>query len=96
MTTLKHWPAKYPEERLDYKFDWVNLLDGDTITGTVIATPLGSVGLTIDAPVSTVGTVSTLWISGGAPSQTSRVLLKATTAGGRTIEYEVRLPVRSA
>lgn len=94
MATLDSWPAKYPDEVLDYLFDWTDLLDGDALVGEPEAVALDSVGLAVDS-ITTAGNLSRLWVSGGTPSPTSRISLTAQTAGNRTIEYVVRLPIRN-
>lgn len=91
---MKRWPEKQPEERLDYQFDWTGVLAGDTMVGEPTVSATG--GLTIDEHTTTAN-VTTLWISGGAPSEQTRldahVCLIATTVGGRKIQQKIGLPI---
>lgn len=88
------WPEKDPAERLDYQIDWTKVLAGDTLDGEPEVEASG--GLDVESP-STVGNVTTVWISGGDASETTRldahVCFLGTTVGGRKIRIKVALPV---
>ncbi len=89
----KPWPGKFPDENLDYQYDWTDLVGDDTIVGTPVAEALGSVGLTIESN-EIDGFIQTIWVSGGAPNPLARIALLAVTTAGRTIEDVVGLPVK--
>lgn len=80
------WPAKGPNDRLDYGLDWrdfIALVDGLTVDEfTVTSTPSG---LTISDPVDIDG-VAKMWISGGTKkvTYTVAVTLNATVPGDVT------------
>jgi subtilisin family serine protease len=87
------WPPRYGDEVLDYVIDWTAALNGDTIS-SVTAEALDGGTLTIGT-ISTAGAETTVWISGGgtAEQRDARIVLLATTAGNRTINATVSLPV---
>lgn len=88
------WPAvKDPDEIKDYRLDWTDLLDGDTISQSVWSVASGT-GLVIDSQ-STTATTTTLWMSAGALGETYDLLNRVTTAGGRTYDQTVKLKVRA-
>lgn len=78
MTT---WPAKAPDEVLDYKVDWSSRLVDDTITASEWSVILGDVVINSDSFTTTSATV---WLSAGTVG-VARVKNKITTAGGRVI-----------
>jgi len=86
------WPPRYGDEVLDYVIDWTAALNGDTIS-SVTAEALDGGTLTIGT-ISTAGE-TTVWISGGGTveQRDARIVLLATTAGNRTINATVSLPV---
>jgi hypothetical protein len=87
------WPAKHPDETLDYEVRWAKALGADTISGAVAVTISGGGAPTIDDS-STSGTTTTVWLSGGTVNATPPVVkLVATTAGGREIVAFVDIPV---
>lgn len=82
------WPAKDPQEVVDYS--WVPPLDsGDTIA-TFTATTTSSV--VIDSSVFT-DTTATVWLSGGTANEAATFTLTATTAGGRTFEATTQISI---
>jgi hypothetical protein len=89
MTTL-YWPPKDPDEVVDYRLDWSERLDGDTILTSTWTVPAG-----ITAPTqSNTTTTATLWLSGGTVGTLYTVLNRITTAGGRTMDQSVRIRVK--
>ena len=87
------WPAKHPDETLDYEVRWAKALGSDTISGEPVVTITGGGAPTIDSS-STTGAVTTVWLSGGSVSPTASVVkLVASTAGGREIVAFVDIPV---
>ena len=89
---LLKWPPKDPDEVLDYGIDWTARLAGDTIisSGWIIIPD----EVTKDSDIYTE-TSTTIWVSGGtlgaSPSVTNRIV----TAGGRTMDQSVILPIRN-
>lgn len=87
------WPSKDPDEVLDYSWP-VPLDDGDTITGTPVATVIAGT-VTLGTPAVDEALV-TVVISGGAPSENAIVKMVAVTAGGRTFVEEFLLRINAA
>jgi hypothetical protein len=93
------WPAKDPNEVLDYDIDWSERLEtGETIstsTWTVVdGTVTISAGPTPPAPSISAG-VTTCWISAGTAGEACVVLNRITTSAGRTYDQSVKLRIRS-
>lgn len=88
-----NWPSKKTGEILDYKLDWVDALDGDSIALSSWSVVSSGSGLTINTDSHTVSATS-VWISGG---NVGTWTLKNTvnTTGGRTYEILAKLPVRA-
>lgn len=87
------WTTKNVTEVLDYGLNWVDELEGDTIsvsTWTLIGT---TSGLTISTDSHTP-TTTTVWLSAGNVGVWT-LKNTITTAGGRTINVLVKLPVRA-
>jgi len=87
-----YWPAKYPDEVLDYKVDWADRLDGDTIASSVFSVVKGP-GV-IDSQ-SNDTTSATVWLSGGEARISATVKNHIVTSDGREMEVLVDLPIRS-
>lgn len=88
------WETKDPDEVKDYQVDWSATLDeGDTIGSSNITWLSGTV--VIDSQAKT-DTASTCWLSGGTVGETSVFQARITTAGGRTFEQTIVLPVVSS
>lgn len=85
------WPAKDPEENLDYKIDWSERLDeGDTIVNSVWIVPSGIT----NGAMTMTATETTIWLSGGSLNTTYEIANRVTTAAGRIMDQTVRLPIR--
>lgn len=82
---------KDPNSVLDYQFDWVGWLSGDTIATSTWTVPAG---LTLDSSTNTT-TTTTAWLSGGTSNTTYLVTNRITTAGGRTEIRSMNLTVRN-
>lgn len=102
----RRWPNKDPDEVLDYKIDFTDLLasepaePGDTIDGDPeweIA-PADSPGLTQAAghPPTHDDTSATIWLEGGVSGQQYEIRCRIETAGGRTMEVTYRLLVQTS
>jgi len=81
---------KDPEAVLDYRFDWVEWLNGDTITAATVTVTNGT-----KASQTFTNTTVTAWISGGVAGQVISVNCHITTAAGRQDDRTVRLKVKS-
>lgn len=87
------WPAKDPDEVLDYSWD-VPLDAGDAISGTPTVEIISG-GVVAEAPTVNGARVTT-FISGGTAGQTAVVQISVTTNGGRTFEESFILPVQAS
>ena len=73
-----------PSAVLDYRVDWTDWLDGDTITsGTFSASPTLPVVILQQSTGTAIGTV---WISNGVSGVTYTINHHIETTGGRTDE----------
>lgn len=95
------WPQHDPDEILDYFVDWTFFLEGDIIAGSefalVVVTDVNN-DLVDDSTLTIVRSAFTdhfagVWITGGTLGTRGTVRNRVTTAGGRTIEQTVMLPV---
>ena len=75
-----NWPAKSPDERLDYTINWAQAIGTDVISASTWT--ISDSGLTTDDD-SFSPTVTTIWLLGGTPNTTYTVTNTMTTAGGR-------------
>lgn len=83
------WPSKDPDEVLDFTVDWSARLDGDTISTSAWTVPLG---ITAGVDTKTAST-TTLWLSGGTLGSTYDIVNRIVTAGGRTMDQNLRLTI---
>lgn len=83
------WPAKDPDELLDYSWT-VPLDDGDTISGFTILRDSGTVTIVTSG---SSGAAATAWLSGGTNGETALFTLTVTTNGGRTFEEKAALAI---
>jgi hypothetical protein len=86
--TVGPYLLKDPDANLDYSFNWVDWLAGDTIASAAVTVT----GATKGATTNTTSAV-TVWISGGTAGQIASVACKITTAGGRIDERTIRLKI---
>lgn len=84
------WPAKDPDERLDYSIDWSKRLGTDRITTSTWTVPTG---ITQDGALNT-SKVATIWLIGGTLDQTYEITNRITTAGERTMEQTVKISIK--
>lgn len=85
-----------PQARLDYRWDWSDWLDGDTITAaTVVATRDGTpdATVTVEAPSHDATTV-TAWVSGGTVGTKVSLTAHITTAAGRQEDRTIPIYIR--
>lgn len=89
---MASWPAKDPEEVLDYDIDWTLRLDGDTIESSNWTIDSGSVVKNSD----TFSTTSTkIWLSGGTLGESCLLTNLITTTGARTMDQSVKLKIKA-
>lgn len=85
------WPAKDPDEVLDYKVDWAKRLGADSITASTWTSPDGITLMTS----SFQSKFTIAWISGGTIGKTYAFTNRITTSSGRVMEQTVELPIKS-
>jgi len=82
---------KDPEATLDYIFNWLAWLDGDTITTQVVTIDDGA---TVNSSAITdTDTSVTAFVSGGTVGRSYVLSCKITTVGGRTDERSLTILV---
>ena len=87
------WPAKDPNEFLDYQVSWTDrLVAGETIATSNFTVVAGTI--TLSNPSFAAG-ITTVWIAGGAVGETAEVLNRITTSTGRIYDETVKLKIRS-
>ena len=81
--------VKDPDAKLDYKVDWEEWLDGDTISASTWTVPTGLTQ--VSASFST--TTATVWLSGGTAGGSYQVVNRVTTAAGRIDDRTITIRV---
>jgi hypothetical protein len=93
IATLR-WPDKDPADVLDYALNWSDQLalisPADTISSATWAVPAGLTA----GPQFVLGGVATAWLSGGVAGTDYTITCRIVTAGGRTLERNVKLQVK--
>jgi len=84
------WPAKDPDEVLDYNIDWSDRLVSDTIATSTWVVPTGITAESEDKAATT----TTLWLSSGTLGAKYDILNRIVTAEGRTMDQTVTLRIR--
>ena len=88
------WPAKDPNEFLDYEVDWTaRLEDGETITTSGFSVVEGTV--VIDSEPGQVAGVTKVWLSGGTEGELCVILNRITTSVSRTYDQSMKLRIRT-
>jgi len=91
----KTWPAKDPEEVLDYGFNWKpRMTDGDPITSHTANVIVGNVNVD-DSYINVDGTLTTTWLSGGVADETCEIGLQVRTVAGRVFEETLKIKIKS-
>lgn len=92
--------VKDPDADLDYLMDWAGpspgpwLATGETITTSTWTAPVGiTIGSGGQAPTHTT-TTATVWLLGGTPDKTYRVVNEITTNAGRVDDRSIWIQVR--
>lgn len=81
---------KDPDAVLDYRVDWTDWLDGDTIATSTWIVPSG---ITQDSESNST-TTATIWLSDGTEGTTYGVVNRITTTGGRTDDRTIYIVVK--
>lgn len=84
--------TKQPGDRLDYRVQCENWLDGDEIQRVSATFRSNDAGCTIEA-VSHFGTDAIVWLSGGRDGELSQITVQIETRGGRIKEVEFRIRI---
>lgn len=87
------WPSKDANDVLDYTIDFSQRLRNDTISSATFSLATAA-GLTLGDD-ETTDTTATVTISAGTEGSKGKILCRATTAEGNTIDATVALPVRA-
>jgi hypothetical protein len=96
--SMKAWPAKDPDEVLDYGFNWNDtatkpvLEAGETLVTSTFAVIEGDVVIDSSSFVSTGRT--TVWLSAGTAATPCVIRNRVTTSGGRTYDQSAKLRIR--
>ena len=84
---------KDPDEILDYKIDWSQWLETDTIANSqYFVYPTGSLIIDSDSYTSDQ---TIIWLSGGTLNRTYQVTNRITTNGGRTADRTISMEIKS-
>ena len=92
------FPAKDPEEVLDYQLNWADqvngprLVAGELLTGSTWVLDQGSVVIGVTS--FTAAGVTTVWLSGGTIGELVILANTVTTNQGRTYEKTCKLRIR--
>lgn len=89
------WPAKDPDETLDYEVLWAKWLTSDNMADTIASslfTFTNQAGLTL-VRQSNTDTTSTVWLSGGTTGQQAVLNCRITTVGGRTKDQSITMTI---
>lgn len=91
------WPAKDPDEVLDYDIDWADPENPRLETGETLLTSEFSIvdgDVVIDSQEFVPSGVATVWLSSGSSGSVCQILNRVTTSGGRTYDQTVKLRIR--
>lgn len=91
------WPAKDPNEVLDYEVDWAaedepRLETGETLITSTFSVTEGDV--VIDSSTFAASGLATVWLSGGTAGTKCVILNRVTTSEDRTYDQSVTLRIR--
>lgn len=86
------WPAKDPDEVLDYGIDWAARIEaGDAIATVTWTFPAGIT----KSNEQLAGTVASVFVSGGTEAETYSIGCRVTTTGGRTMDETAKLKIKT-
>lgn len=86
------WPAKDPDEVIDYAVDWFDRLAGDTISSAAFSIVTGTISIVSSEYDERF---SVLRLSGGAAGERAKVLCEIVTTDGQTMQETAVLAVRA-
>lgn len=86
------WPAKDPDEIIDYAVDWQGRLSGDTLSSATFEVNNGTVA--IDS-TQYDDRYSVARLSGGAIGERAKILCEIVTTQGQTMQETAVLAVRA-
>jgi hypothetical protein len=93
------WPAKDPDEVLDYDVVWTDRLeDGEAILTSEFSVVSGTVTInTVQTGVGFSGTVAKVWLQGGAAGEACVILNRMTTDNtpARIHDQSIKLRIRN-
>jgi hypothetical protein len=85
-------PPKDPDEVLDYKIDWAERLEGDTIVSAEWAVEEGDIAVGV---TTNTASETTVWLSNGTIGRRCLVRCRITTVAGRTMDQSIKVPIRA-
>lgn len=88
---MKTWPAKDPDEELDYEIDWSPRVGTDAIATSTWIVPTGITS----ADGSNDDTTTTIWLSGGTVGTTYTLTNRIVTDAGRTMDQSVKIKIKT-
>lgn len=83
---------KDPDDTDDFTLDWVNVLNGETISTFAAAVIAG--GVTVGSTSNTT-TTTTARVSAGTHGTEAQVRYRITTSGGRQLDRTAVIPVHT-
>lgn len=99
------FPAKDPDETLDYTLDWSLRIMTDGIvtsswsTPTLVGSTLATSGLTLATASVATHNLSTcrtiIWLTDGVLGSAYQFTNRITTAGGRVMDQSVKIKIKS-
>jgi hypothetical protein len=91
----KLWPAKDPDEKLDYSHDFAPDLDaGETLVAGSTINIIADAGVTEWKPQEIGDTFLKIWLQGGTEGEQAQFTAHAVTSAGRVFEEEnIFLPI---
>ncbi len=94
---MESWPAKDPDEILDYQFDWTDRLESETIATSQWIVGAGTVVILTNPPhdPSIVGAITTVWLSGGTLNENCEITNRITTSAQRTRDYSAKIKIKA-
>lgn len=94
---MASWPAKDPDEVLDYRLDWTDRLESETISTSEWIVADGDVEILDTAPheAGIDGLETYVWLSGGTLGETCEVTNRIVTSASRTRDFTTRLKIKA-
>lgn len=98
---MASWPAKDPDDVLDYPLDWSEQMaidDDDTIADYEVIIEEGTVE--VDTTKATAGlsftdTETRVWLKNGTIGETCEIVNRITTAAGRVYDHTRTLKIKA-